>query len=151
MTTAPAHPTTSSGVSTGVLWSLRVLGAALLAAIAAIHLYLWQDGYDSIDVIGPAFLLQAVLGFGGALLLLIAPSRLLVWASLLGLLFAAGSLGALLQSTYGVLGLEPGMFDFVESDLAPWWQETFWVEIAAIAVLLVLTVLTALAWRRRHS
>ena len=146
MTTAPASPTTSSGRSTGLLWTLRVLGAVLLAAIAAIHLYLWQDGYDSIDVIGPAFLLQAVLGFGGALLLLIAPPRLVVWAALLGLLFAAGSLGALLQSTYGVLGLEPGMFDFVESDVAPWWQETLWVEIAAIAVLLVLTVL---AWRRR--
>ncbi|MBJ7452222.1 MAG: hypothetical protein JHC71_09080 [Blastococcus sp.] len=147
MTTAPAHPTTSSGRSTGLLWALRVLGAVLLAAIAAIHLHLWQDGYDSIDVIGPAFLLQAVLGFGGALLLLIAPPRLLVWASLLGLLFAAGSLGALLQSTYGVLGLEPGMFDFVESDVAPWWQETFWVEIAAIAVLLVLT---GLAYGRRR-
>jgi hypothetical protein len=125
---------------------LRITGALLLAAIAAIHLYLWQDGYDTIDVIGPAFLLQAVLGFGGALLLLVAPPRLLFWASLLGLLFAAGSLGALLQSTYGVLGLEPGLFDFVESDVAPWWQESFWVEIAAMAVLLVLTVL---AWRRR--
>jgi hypothetical protein len=148
MTTAQAHPsTTSSGGSTAVLWVLRVAGAGLLAAIAAIHLYLWQDGYDSIDVIGPAFLLQAVLGFGGALLLLIAPRRLLVWAALLGLLFAAGSLGALLQSTYGVLGLEPGMFDFVESDVAPWWQETFWVEIAAIAVLLVLT---GLAYGRRR-
>ena len=148
MTTAPASPTTSSGRSTGLLWTLRVLGAVLLAAIAAIHLYLWQDGYDSIDVIGPAFLLQAVLGFGGALLLLIAPPRLVVWAALLGLLFAAGSLGALLQTTYGVLGLEPGMFDFVESDVAPWWQETFWVEIAAIAVLLVLTGLAA--GRRRR-
>ena len=148
MTTAPARPTTSSGVSTGALWALRVLGAVLLAAIAAIHLYLWQDGYDTIDVIGPAFLLQAVLGFGGAVLLLVAPPRLLVWAALLGLLFAAGSLGALLQSTYGVLGLEPGMFDFVESDLAPWWQETFWVEVAAIAVLLVLTVLAGSRRRR---
>ena len=148
MTTAPAGSTTTSGRSTGVLWALRVLGAVLLAAIAAIHLYLWQDGYDTIDVIGPAFLLQAVLGFGGALLLLIAPPRLLVWAALLGLLYAAGSLGALLQSTYGVLGLEPGMFDFVESDVAPWWQETFWVEVAAIVVLLVLTVL---AWGRRRG
>lgn len=147
MTTAPARPVTSSGRWTGVLWSLRVLGAVLLAAIAAIHLDLWRDGYDAIDVIGPAFLLQAVLGFGGALLLLVAPPRLLVWAALLGLLFAAGSLGALLQSTYGVLGLEPGLFDFVESDVAPWWQETFWVELAAVVVL---TVLTALAVRSRR-
>jgi hypothetical protein len=147
MTTAPAHPTTTSAGSTAVLWALRVAGAVLLVAIGAIHLHLWLDGYRDIDVIGPAFLLQAVIAFGGALLLLIAPLRLLVWAALLGLGFAAGSLGALLQSTYGVLGLEPGMFDFVESDVAPWWQETFWVEVAAIVVLLVLA---ALAWSRRR-
>ncbi|WP_409332116.1 hypothetical protein [Trujillonella humicola] len=127
---------------------LRLAGAALLAAIAAIHLYLWQDGYDSIPTIGDAFVVQAVLGFGGAVLLLVSPARYLVWAALLGLLFALGSLGALLQSTYGLLWLEPGMFGFVESDAAPWWQETFWVEVAAIAVLLVLTVLAA-ARRRR--
>ena len=58
-----------------------------------------------------------------------------------------GSGRSLLQSTYGVLGLEPGMFDFVESDVAPWWQETFWVELAAIVVL---TALTALAFRSRR-
>ena len=127
---------------------LRLAGAGLLAAIAGIHLYLWQDGYDSIPTIGDAFVVQVVLGFGGALLLLVAPPRYLVWASLLGLLFALGSFGALLQSTYGLLGLEPGMFDFVESDVAPWWRETFWVVIAAIAVLLVLTLLAAA--RRRH-
>ncbi|RBY85131.1 hypothetical protein [Blastococcus sp. TF02A-26] len=126
---------------------LRLAGAGLLAAIAGIHLYLWRDGYDSIDVIGPAFLLQTVLGFGGALLLLVAPPRLLVWAAVLGLLFSAGSLAALLQSTRGLFGLEPGLFDFVESDVAPLWQETFWVEVAAVVVLLVLTVLAAV--RRR--
>jgi hypothetical protein len=139
--------TQSRGTGTAIAL-LRLAGAGLLAAIAGIHLYLWQDGYDTIDVIGPAFLLQAVLGIGGALLVLVAPPRLLVWAALLGTLFAIGSFGALLQSTYGVLGLEPGMFDFVESDVAPLWQETFWVEIAAIAVLGLLTVLAALRRRR---
>ena len=136
--------TVKQGRGTGVAIALlRLAGAVLLAAIAAIHLYLWQDGYDSIDVIGPAFLLQAVLGFGGALLLLIAPPRLLVWAAVLGLLFSAGSLAALLQSTRGLFGAEPGLFDFVESDVAPLWQESFWVEVAAVVVLLVLTVLAA--------
>jgi hypothetical protein len=138
-----------SGAGTGIAVALlRLAGAGLLGAIAGIHLYLWQDGYDAIDVIGPAFLLQAVLGIGGALLVLVAPPRLLVWAALLGTLFAVGSLGALLQSTYGLLGLEPGMFDFVESDAAQLWRETFWVEIAAIAVLGLLTVLAASRRRR---
>ncbi|MFP5369232.1 MAG: hypothetical protein ACLGI3_00550 [Actinomycetes bacterium] len=70
---------------------LRLLGAALLLAISAIHGYLWQQGYDGIDVIGPAFLVQAVLGVGGALLLLVTPPRWLPWVAALDGLFAAGS------------------------------------------------------------
>jgi hypothetical protein len=147
--TAPVTQRRGTGRGTGIAVALlRLAGAGLLAAIAGIHLHLWLDGYDSIDVIGPAFLLQTVLGFGGALLLLVAPPRLLVWAAVLGLLFSAGSLAALLQSTHGLFGLEPGLFDFVESDVAPLWQETFWVEVAAIVVLVVLTALAA-ARRRR--
>ena len=69
--------------SGALIWVLRLLGAALLLAISAIHLYLWQQGYDGIDVIGPAFLMQAVLGVGGALLLLITPLRWLHWVALL--------------------------------------------------------------------
>jgi len=125
---------------------LRLLGAALLLAIAGIHIYLWQDGYDTIPVIGPAFLVQSVIAIGGALLVLIAPWRLLPLAAVLGALFALGSLGALLFTTF------VGMFDFQESMSAPLWWETVWVEIAAFVVLGLLTAVTArpaLAARRR--
>jgi hypothetical protein len=144
--TAPVAQRRGTGAAVALL---RLAAAGLLVAIAGIHLHLWQDGYDSIDVIGPAFLLQAVLGVGGALLLLVAPPRLLAWAVVPGLLFSAGSLAALLQSTRGLFGLEPGLFDFVESDVAPLWQETFWVEVAALVVLTVLLLLLAVV-RRRH-
>ncbi len=129
------------------LWALRVLGAALLLAIAAIHIYLWLDGYRTIDVIGPAFLLQSVIAIGGAVLVLIAPWRLLPVATLLGALFALGSLGALLMTTF------VGMFGFQESTSADWWWETVWVEVGAFLVLGLLTLLTArpaLAARRRR-
>jgi hypothetical protein len=115
---------------------LRLLGAALLVAIAGIHLHLWSQGYDGIDVIGPAFLAQAVLGAGGALLLLITPPRWLAWAAALDAAFAAGSLGALLIST------TVGLFGFVESTTATLWWETLWVEIAAIVVLAVLALVS---------
>ncbi|MGY1609733.1 MULTISPECIES: hypothetical protein [unclassified Geodermatophilus] len=114
---------------------LRLVGAALLAAIAAIHLYLWQQGYSGVEVIGPAFLVQSALGIGGALLLLAAPPRLVTWAASLGALFAAGSLAALLLST------TVGLFGFVETTLATLWWESFWVEAAAVVVLVVLAVL----------
>ena len=122
--------------SGALTWVLRLLGAALLLAIAGIHLYLWSQGYDGIDVIGPAFLMQTVLGVGGALLLLVTPLRWLAAAALLGAAFAAGSLAALLVST------TVGLFGFVETTTATLWWETLWVEIAAVVVLAVLAVVT---------
>jgi hypothetical protein len=143
-TTHTREPQQQSGAA---LWALRVLGAALLLAIAAIHIYLWQQGYRTIDVIGPAFLLQSAIAIGGALLVLVAPWRLLPVATLLGALFAIGSLGALLMTTF------VGMFGFQESMGADWWWETVLVEVGAFLVLGVLTLLTAppaLAARRRR-
>ena len=131
MSTGTLEQRRRSGTS---IWVLRLLGAGLLLAISAIHLYLWQQGYDGIDVIGPAFLMQTVLGVGGALLLLITPLRWLSWVALLDLAFAAGSLAALLIST------TVGLFGFVETTTATLWWETLWVEIAAIVVLGALAV-----------
>lgn len=124
-----------SGTVIGVL---RLLGGVLLAAIAVIHGYLWQQGYSGIDVIGPAFLAQTVLGAGGALLLLVAPPRLVPWAATLDAAFAAGSLTALLLST------TVGLFGFVESTAAALWWESFWVEAAAVVVLTALAVVARL-------
>ena len=119
---------------------LRLLGAVLLLAIAGIHLYLWQQGYRDIDVIGPAFLLQAVVAVGGAGLVLLVPPRLLPWAAVLGALFCVGSLGAL------VIATTVGLFGFVESTAAQLWWETFWAEIGGTVVLGALAYLAA---RRR--
>lgn len=137
--TGAVDRSTRSGTAIGVL---RLLGAVLLAAIAGIHGYLWQQGYSGIDVIGPAFLLQAALGAGGALLLLAAPPRLVVWAAALGAAFAAGSLTALVLST------TVGLFGFVETTAASLWWESFWIEATAIVVL---TALAVLAGRRRAA
>ena len=132
--------TTGRRPATGLLWALRVLGAALLAGMGWIHLHLWLDGYRTIDVIGPAFLLNAIAGFGLAALLLLTPRALLPWVAALGALTAAGTLGGLLLSTW------VGLFGFVESTAADLWWESFWVEVAAIVVLATLAVLTV---RRR--
>jgi hypothetical protein len=137
MTTAIDRPQQQSRATTTVL---RVAGAALLVVIALIHGYLWRQGYRDIDVIGPAFLLQTVLGVLGAAAVLLAPRRLLPWAAAAGAAFALGSLAALLLST------TVGLFGFTESTQAEYWWESFWVEIATAVVL---SALAALAWRRR--
>ena len=137
MTTAP--PTTSN--STGLLWGLRIVGAVLLAAMGWIHLDLWLDGYKNIDVIGPAFLLNTIGGFGLAALLLVTPRRFLPWVAALGALFCIGTLGALIIST------TIGLFGFKETTAATLWWESFWVELAGFVVL---AALAALAARRRE-
>jgi hypothetical protein len=135
-----APPVTGRRPATGLLWALRVLGAALLAVMGWIHLDLWLSGYRTIDVIGPAFLLNAIGGFGLAVLLLVTPRPLLAWVAALGALTALGTLGGL------VLATTVGLFGFTESTAADLWWESLWVEIAA---LVVLGVLAALAARRR--
>ena len=121
-------------------WGLRAAGAALLAAMGWLHLDLWFDGYRTIAVIGPAFLLNAVAGFGLAVLVVAVPRRLLPWTACLAAVVAAGTLAALLLST------TVGLFGFVESTAAPLWWETFWIEAAAVVVLVALAVV---AGRRR--
>ena len=137
--TAPTLHARRSGA--GLLWALRVLGAALLAAMGWIHLDLWMDGYKNIDVIGPAFLLNVIAAFGLAALLLVTPRRFVPWVAALGALTALGTLGGLLISTWF------GLFGFKETTAASLWWESFWVEVAAV---LVLTALAALAARRRE-
>ena len=136
MTTAPVR----TGSSTALLWGLRVVGALLLAAMGWIHLDLWLDGYKNIDVIGPAFLLNVIAGFGLAALLLVTPRRFLPWVAALGALFSLGTLGALLISTWW------GLFGFKETTAASLWWTSFWVELAGGVVL---AALAALAARRR--
>ena len=137
MTTAPVR----TGSSTALLWGLRVVGALLLAAMGWIHLDLWLDGYKNIDVIGPAFLLNVIAGFGLAALLLVTPRRFLPWVAALGALFSLGTLGALLISTWW------GLFGFTETTAASLWWESFWVEFAGFVVL---AALAGLAARRRE-
>lgn len=131
--------TTRSRRSELLSWVPRVAGAALLAAMGWLHLDLWFDGYRTIEVIGPAFLLNAIAGFALAVLLLAVPRRLLWPVAVLGAVTALGTLVALILST------TVGLFGFVESTAAPLWWETFWIEAAAVVVL---TALAAVARRR---
>jgi predicted lipoprotein with Yx(FWY)xxD motif len=110
--------------------ALRVSGAGLLLATAAIHLDLYLTGYRSIPTIGGLFLFQvAVAGVLGALVLVFS-SRLVAAA---GAGFAISTLGGYL------LTLWIGLFGFrevrTESGIV-----AGLVEIAAFGVLAVLAL-----------
>lgn len=84
--------------------STRLLAAVAVLVSAAIHLYLWFEGYRDVDVIGPAFLLNA---FGGAVVAVL----LLAWRHwsppLLAVAFGLSTLVAfILSTTVGLFGFE---------------------------------------------
>ena len=83
---------------------LRVTGAGLLIAAAAIHLDLYLTGYRSIPVIGGLFLLQVIVGFLAGAVVLVTGSRL---AAAAGAIFALATLGGYLLSVWiGLFGFE---------------------------------------------
>jgi hypothetical protein len=115
---------------------LRAVGALLLAAAGAIHLYLWSTGYDSIDWIGPLFLVNAIGAFVLAVAVLITPRRLLFWPAGAGALLQIGTLGGLILSS------TVGLFGFVESSAASYYWESVIVESVGFVLLAALAGLS---------
>ncbi|MFF0425157.1 MULTISPECIES: hypothetical protein [unclassified Streptomyces] len=120
---------------------LRLAAAGLTAAMGAIHLYLWADGYRDLATIGGLFLLNGVLGCLLAVALLLTPYRWLGLVATATALFTAGTLGALF------LSLTTGLFGFEESADADLVRPTIGVETAGV---LVLTTLAVSALSHRH-
>ena len=92
----------------GLSWQwlvLRVIGAGLLVATAAIHLDLYLTGYRTIPTIGWLILLQVISAFGLGAIVLVSDNRL---ASAAGAGFALATLGGYL------LSLRIGLFGFRE-------------------------------------
>jgi hypothetical protein len=123
-------------------WAVSILalaGATLLVWSSVIHLQLWSDGYKSISVIGPLFLIQ---GIGGPVLALavVALRRVALLAS--GALLLAGTAVGLLVSS------AIGLFGFQESLAVPYATTSLAVEFTGAAIFLVATVIV-LASRSR--
>jgi predicted lipoprotein with Yx(FWY)xxD motif len=107
---------------------LRVTGAGLLIAAAAIHLDLYLTGYRPIPVIGGLFLLQVIVGFLAGTVVLVTGSRL---AAAAGAVFALATLGGYLLSVW------TGLFGFKEVRTTAGIAAGV-VEVAAFAALAVL-------------
>jgi hypothetical protein len=118
----------------------RALSGVLLLTMGGIHLYLVLTGFGGL--LGVLFVLNAIGGVVLAIAMIAAPRRFLPLASVLGLLFMAGTLLAL------VLALTVGLFGIHEqlgTQLVP---TTLIVESIGT---IVLAVTTALAFRMRRS
>lgn len=119
---------------------LRILSAILLLAIGGIHLFLVVTGTGGI--LGVMFVLNGIAGIVLAIAILVLRGRLLMLATVFGLLFALASLAALL------LALTVGLFGIHET-----WDYTLvpqTVVVDAVAIV-VLAITTAVTLRRRSS
>jgi predicted lipoprotein with Yx(FWY)xxD motif len=112
---------------------LRVAGAGLLAATAAIHLDLYLTGFKNIPTIGPLFLLQIIAGFALAVAVLATGNQV---AAALGAGFAVATLGGYLLSIW------VGLFGFTEVRTTAGIVAGI-IEVAAFAVLGLLAVTPA--------
>jgi hypothetical protein len=121
---------------------LAVAGAGLLVWSGVIHLQLWSDGYRSISVIGPLFLIQGIASIVLAVAL-VAFRRLVLLAA--GAVLAAATAAGLLLSA-GI-----GLFGYTESLAVPYAQTSLVVEFTGAAVLAAAAaiVLAAPQLRRR--
>jgi len=121
---------------------LAVAGAALLVWSGVIHLQLWSDGYRSISVIGPLFLIQSIASIVLAVALVVF-RRLILLAA--GAVLAAATAAGLLLSA-GI-----GLFGYTESLAVPYAETSLVVEFTGAAVLAAAAaiVLAAPLLRRR--
>jgi hypothetical protein len=121
---------------------LRWAGAALLLGMAFLHGRLWVQGYRSIDVIGPLFVLDSVLAVVAAAAVLLVRRRYLPVVALAGAALAAGTAGGLLLST------RVPLFGFQESLAAQDAVLSLLVEGAATVVLVALAAVSRPRWPR---
>jgi predicted lipoprotein with Yx(FWY)xxD motif len=114
----------------GLELRLRVAGAALLAASASIHLYLYLTGYRSIPTIGWLFLMQFIVGYTLTAAVLVTHSRIAAAASAL---FALSTISAYLLAVWG------GLFGFREIRTRAGIAAGL-IEVAAFGVLIMAAI-----------
>jgi hypothetical protein len=121
-----------------VVTVLVVAGAALMVWSGVIHLQLWSDGYRSISVIGPLFLVQGIVSI--ALAVVIAVIRRVV-------LMAAGAVTMAATAAGLLLSAGTGLFGFRESLAVPFAGSSLVVEFAGAAVLAAAAIIVLAARR----
>src|SRR5215469_15713425 len=122
---------TETSLPPGPRLLLRVAGAGLLIATAAIHLDLYLTGYNTLQTIGPLFLFQVIVAFPLGGLVLVTGWRL---AAAAGALFALSTLGGhLIAVQFGLVNCRE--VRTTSGIVAPV------IEVLAFAVLAVLAAL----------
>jgi hypothetical protein len=120
------------------IFGLLVIGAAMVAWSAILHLYLWgkEDGYRNVPTIGHMFLAQGIVG---CLLAVAVVVQRRVITALAGAVYMAASIAALYKATHG------GLFDFEDTSDAPYVKLSYAIEFIGLAAFAVATVVLFLS------
>ncbi len=117
-------------------WVLRVVVAVCVITSGIVHFRLWQDGMRFVDIVGPAFLVNAVAG-------VVIGVLLLVWRHWIPLFLAVG-FGLATLGAFVVATTPAGLFG-VHSR----WQGTSeWISAITEALAIVLGSIALLRERR---
>lgn len=132
-------PTTGAARTTAarrpIALGLRVVIAVCVVTSAVVHLILWNDGMRTVDVVGPAFLLNGVAGIVLGVLLLVWRS---VWPLLGAIAFGAATLGAfVVATTVGLFGVQ-----------SRWEGTNEWISAITEALAIVLGIVAIVVERR---
>jgi len=117
-------------------WPLRVVVALCVIVSGVVHFLLWRDGMRNVDIVGPAFLLNAVAGPVIGVLVL-------VWRHWLPLLAAVG-FGLSTLGAFTVATLPSGLFE-VHSR---WSGVHEWTSAVTEALAIVLGIVALVRERR---
>jgi predicted lipoprotein with Yx(FWY)xxD motif len=136
---------------TTLLWVLRLTGAGLLVATAAVHLDLYLTGFRTIPTIGPLFLFQVIVGFALGLAILAAPFTPLTRRPGIDAAIAVAGAGFAIATLGGyLLTVWVGLFGFHEIRSTAGTVAGI-LEIAAFGVLLGLAVVLDPPWLGRSG
>lgn len=124
--------------TSGLLWLLFVLDAALLIASGVIHFHLWDEAYHDVATLDVLFIVQGVACILAAIVLLITRHLLIVAGC--ALLMAGTIVGFLVAKTVGVFGFK-----------LPYVTHEAWAVLAVEAVAIVMLVVTGLLLNRQRS
>lgn len=120
----------------------RVVGVAMLALTAAVHLRLYTHyDYREIHNIGTLFMLNAIGGFALAVVVLGTPRRFLGLTAFAGAGYEALTLAGFVYALYHPL------FGFEDSTRAPMWKTAVTAEAIGIVVLSGITLMALNRWR----
>jgi hypothetical protein len=123
----------TTGSTTPVALTARVIGASLVIATGAIHLYLYDDYFSSVPTIGHLFIANFVTSLVVGMIILWR--RGAAWP-LLGAGFCAATLGSFLWS------VQWGLFGFQERLHGTWQTRAAVVEVAGVVACLAAAVLS---------